>query len=287
MTDSAGSTPLRPPREIRLAMVMNGGVSLAVWMGGLCRVLAGVINSAPDAQSFTELTPQPGDTHIELWRKLWQRTNLRLGLDVLAGTSAGGLNGIFLATSIGTGAPFPDLREVWTRAAGLARQQLLRAHDLPEPRVSILDGGFFEEEIRDRFAALVADGNEPHARDVECLVTATALSTARRRVSDDFASGDHSADRRRIFRFRRVEHAYTFNPPDESVDGGSVDGGSLDVDAMFTKAPMTDFDDWQTLARAARASSSYPIAFQPVAETASLAKHRHPPTQVADHPGRG
>src|SRR5437667_12250215 len=76
--------------ELRLALVMNGGVSLAVWMGG-------VTNEFDRARCDGRLNDS-GGPYAQLL-DLFQST---LRIDVIAGTSAGGLNGALLGAAVAT-----------------------------------------------------------------------------------------------------------------------------------------------------------------------------------------
>lgn len=86
--------------EIRLAVAMNGGVSLAVWIGGVAYELAKASEKDPAGPWATVLGERP------------------VIIDVLAGTSAGGINAAFLALNQSHGADLgPPGRCGWTPAA--------------------------------------------------------------------------------------------------------------------------------------------------------------------------
>src|SRR5262245_15051597 len=76
--------------ELRLALVMNGGISLAVWMGG-------VTNEFDRARCDGLLKDPPG-----LYAQLLDLFQSTLRIDVIAGTSAGGLNGALLGAAVAT-----------------------------------------------------------------------------------------------------------------------------------------------------------------------------------------
>ena len=82
-------------QELRFAVVMNGGVSLAVWMGGVTHELNRL------------------RTRIGPYGKLLDHLEQSPVVDVIAGTSAGGLNGVFLATAIAHECPLDPLRKMW------------------------------------------------------------------------------------------------------------------------------------------------------------------------------
>ena len=86
-------------RELRLALGMRGGVSLAVWIGGACAEI--------DKLRAAALADPPSP----FWRQVLDASAYeRVVVDVLAGASAGGLNGSLYAASIVYGFPLDDVR---------------------------------------------------------------------------------------------------------------------------------------------------------------------------------
>ena len=84
-------TPAPVDREIRFALAMNGGVSLAVWIGGvsdevlrLC--VAGV---ASDGFGLDAAAPDPS---WSVYQQLCWAAGARVRVDVMSGASAGGMN---------------------------------------------------------------------------------------------------------------------------------------------------------------------------------------------------
>ncbi|MEU6239454.1 hypothetical protein, partial [Kitasatospora sp. NPDC047058] len=79
--------------ELRLALVMNGGVSLAVWMGGVVHEL-NLLRLASQHLAGTDPGLDPTDPDLpvfDTWRDLLRRANRRVTIDIISGTSAGGL----------------------------------------------------------------------------------------------------------------------------------------------------------------------------------------------------
>jgi len=68
--------------ELRIAVVMNGGVSLAVWIGGVTLEIGRVL--ARDS----------------VYGEIQTLTGTSTRVDVICGTSAGGVNGAFLAMAM-------------------------------------------------------------------------------------------------------------------------------------------------------------------------------------------
>jgi predicted acylesterase/phospholipase RssA len=217
-------------QELRLALVMNGGVSLAVWMAGVTHEL----NQCRTAGTTTTST-------AAVWQRILDQAGYRVVIDLVAGASAGGLNGTVLADAIACGKDLPDLQQLWEQRAALIARNLINPD--PQPRTSLLDGRYFEDEIR----ALLDTGTRrtENATDCSLLVTATALLP----LTDQ---NDPSAkrDSRRVYRFVR--------------QAGTEDTTGVDDFSEFPNA----------LVRAARASASFPGAFQPVMETPELQARR-------------
>jgi len=127
------------PEEVRLALVLNGGISLAVWMGGVAHELDLLRRASRcDPVESVSSKDQPS---FRLWQQITSAKNKRVLIDVIAGTSAGGLNGMLLATAIGRGAGQPDLRGTWREAAELGR---LLATDVSG---SLMQGAVIEETV--------------------------------------------------------------------------------------------------------------------------------------------
>ena len=75
-------------QEVRIAVVMIGGVSLAIWIGGVTLELQHLdLASRNLAQRGAQ----------GLYEELLDFMHCRARIDVIAGTSAGGVNGGFLA----------------------------------------------------------------------------------------------------------------------------------------------------------------------------------------------
>lgn len=124
-------------KELRLALVLYGGVSLAVYMFGVCREIKKLVRASklfhamPAEQRETAgIGPAeagPGretDTervYFELLRQLARHTELRVVVDVIAGASAGGINGIFLSRALAHDLPLHPLRDMWLENADVTR----------------------------------------------------------------------------------------------------------------------------------------------------------------------
>jgi hypothetical protein len=118
-----------PEKELRLALAMRGGVSLAVWMGGACSEVDQLRRTCPgDVTPYGRLLEAAGyDSAV---------------VDVIAGASAGGLNGVLMASSVVYGSVFDQkVRNLWLRLGDLSN--LMRPVFGRRPQ-SLLNGdGYF------------------------------------------------------------------------------------------------------------------------------------------------
>ena len=105
-------------KELRFALICYGGISLAVYMHGITKE---IWRLAAASRAFHEGRPQQGSGRVygELLTALGERGGVRLRVmaDIVAGASAGGINGIFLARAIATGQSLDPLTDLWLKDA--------------------------------------------------------------------------------------------------------------------------------------------------------------------------
>jgi len=247
--------------ELRIALVLNGGVSLAVWMGGVVHELDLLRRaSAPDDEG--KPGPQDYDRNVfDRWRSLcWgAQQPRRVVVDVIAGTSAGGLNGSLLATAIAHGGtldppdaePGPWLRQRWSALGALMPGQLLPRETEPVP--SVLDGRYFLDQLTDVLGNVAKVGNHRASDPVTLFVTASGLGPHGFAVQDAAKQPFVVADHRFLYQFSN-EARVRYSPHHG-----------------FTEEAPTGFQQIEDLAYASRASASFPGAFEPLSETTELA----------------
>jgi patatin-related protein len=106
-------------KELRLALICYGGISLAVYMHGITKE---IWRLARASQSFHEGTA-PGSGSQGVYRALLETieretgVKLRVLVDIVAGASAGGINGIFLGQAIASGQSLEPLTDLWLEMA--------------------------------------------------------------------------------------------------------------------------------------------------------------------------
>ncbi len=106
-------------KELRLALVCYGGISLAVYMHGITKEIWR-LSSASRAFADGD-PPAPGSQGVyrALLQDIEDETGIRLRvlIDIIAGASAGGINGVFLAQAVATGQSLDPLTDLWLEVA--------------------------------------------------------------------------------------------------------------------------------------------------------------------------
>lgn len=106
-------------KELRLALVCYGGISLAVYMHGVTKEVWHLVRA-----SRAHLDHAPPSKGVEaVYRRLLEtiradgQQQLRVMVDIVAGASAGGVNGVFLARAVATGESLDPLTKLWLERA--------------------------------------------------------------------------------------------------------------------------------------------------------------------------
>lgn len=106
-------------KELRIALVCYGGISLAVYMHGVTKELWHLARASREHISGGEPHGGTAPAYASLLRYLQDEHDLRLRVlpDILAGASAGGINAVFLAQAIHSGQSIEPLTELWLSCA--------------------------------------------------------------------------------------------------------------------------------------------------------------------------
>jgi patatin-related protein len=129
-TATAAATPTTEPgdvgtRELRLALVLYGGVSLAIYMHGITKEIHKLVKASTALDAFPEKgNPFPSGTervYYDLLARIARGevghgargTRIRVVVDVISGTSAGGINGVFLAKALARNRSLESLKALW------------------------------------------------------------------------------------------------------------------------------------------------------------------------------
>jgi patatin-related protein len=111
-------------KELRLALVCYGGVSLAVYMHGITKE---VWHLARASRAFHHPSPIAVDGVAEAYRTFLATIERDHGLrlrvlpDILTGASAGGINAVFLAQAIHAGHSLEPLTDLWLENADVSK----------------------------------------------------------------------------------------------------------------------------------------------------------------------
>jgi patatin-related protein len=204
-------------REVRLGLVLYGGVSLAVYENGIAQELYRAIAG----QGVYGLIAKLIDSDIVI--------------DVISGTSAGGVNGVMLAYALANGRQFAPSADLW-RDQGDIQALLRKQHDANGS--SILDSDYYQKKLANCFQdglASIPNGEAPQIGELDLFVTSTDANGRISTVFDDLGHAIDIKNHRALF---KLQYRNT---------------RKNDLDA-----PAAD------LAQLSRMTSCFPVAFEPV-----------------------
>jgi patatin-related protein len=110
-------------KELRLALVCYGGISLAVYMHGITKEVWRLARASRAFHSGEAAEPGSEAVYRRLIEAIARECELdvRVLVDILAGASAGGINAIFLAEAIASGRSLEPLTDLWLETADVDR----------------------------------------------------------------------------------------------------------------------------------------------------------------------
>jgi patatin-related protein len=110
-------------KELRLALVCYGGVSLAVYMHGIVKETWKLLRAsrAHHAIDGVDYLDDSALIYGELLKAVAPHVELRVVVDIVAGASAGGINGVMLAHAIAGGHDLEPLRDLWLENADIEK----------------------------------------------------------------------------------------------------------------------------------------------------------------------
>ena len=252
-------------RELRLALVCYGGSSLAIYMHGVTKELHRLVKASaglesPDGQSDSSSPSERvyADLLTELASSDREQVRTRVVVDVIAGTSAGGINGICLAKALAHDLSLDGFRDLWFNRGDI--DGLLAAPGfLPRalkagwvavraPKRAPLRGDLMAEWIYDAFHTMDAAGPDeassatlmPDQHLLELFVTITDFYGYGRQVP--YADPNPIQDSR-----HRHLLAFRYGGDDGRDDFGPGSNGALTFAARTTscipgRLPAVSFD---------------------------------------------
>lgn len=188
--------------DLRIAVVMSGGVSLAVWIGGVARELNRLTES------------QPAEGAADPYAALLDVTGTTARVDVIAGTSAGGLNGAFLALATVYGSSLGPLGDLWADKGAFT--ELLRSPLQGEPPSLLRGDEYFLPELvgaLGRIHRVGAGYRRPADHPVDLMITTSLMNGAPRTTVDAFGTELHEVEHHGLFRFRRTTRTTRADDP--------------------------------------------------------------------------
>jgi patatin-related protein len=110
-------------KELRLALICYGGISLAVYMHGITKEVWRLARASRAFHSGEEAEPGSEAVYRRLIESIARECELdvRVLVDILAGASAGGINAVFLAEAIASGRSLEPLTDLWLETADVDR----------------------------------------------------------------------------------------------------------------------------------------------------------------------
>ena len=237
-----------PERELRLCLVMYGGISLAVYMNGIAR-------------EYFDLVRGRG-----VWGIFKRLADVDVVVDVISGASAGGLNGLFLAYALCGHREFGHMVDLWRNRAGI--EALLGDPAGAEPH-SLLNSEYMEAELASAFATMprVPPGRADElavsdSPDLDCFMAATNFYGQRHTVGQLAGNQIPTKSHRTTVHFKhRLGRKEPFGAPaDQAPAGQPVADAAALADAAAKKGTLSP----GVLAKVARATSAFPGAFRPV-----------------------
>ena len=252
-------------QEVRLAVVLYGGVSLAIYINGVTQELFHLVRATavdpvqPDRPLHAEVT---GTERV--YRQLGQMlgsvepsakiaadgtpVRTKFVVDILSGTSAGGINAIYLAKALANDQDFGALQRLWYDEGDIARLLNDTESDDGVPKVtrqapkSLLNSARMYYKLLEAFEGMdgarpaTAETQSPYADEIDLFVTTTDLRglPLSLRLADRLVA---ESRHRKVFHLR--------------YDAAAQCNDFVQVNNPF-------------LAYVARCTSSFPFAFEPM-----------------------
>ena len=260
-------------RETRFAVVMYGGVSLAIYIYGVTKELFSMVKATARKRIEGKSTRQEeyllDESHLteieRVYRKIGEQLGTKFVVDILSGTSAGGINAVFLAKALVNGQHLDQLKNIWLEEGDIGKlindkSSIIPGLELQNPPRSLLnnDRMYFHllnalhgmDEKSTLFSS--TDGISPFVEELDLNITATDIHglPVTLPVSNTYVK---EVKYRNVFRF----HYSTMDAAGwETQKKDRHDNDLYSNDFHQNNNPF--------LAYAARCTSSFPVAFEPM-----------------------
>lgn len=235
-------------QEHRLGLVVYGGVSLAIYMNGICREFYNAVRGRG------------------IYKLIKALTDSDIVVDIISGTSAGGINGVLLSYALANSSQdqvvdFEEFARVWREDANI--NSLMNKPSSAESQTeSILDGaGYYQTKLSEAFK--IAQNNQKKAppgewtsefNELDLFITGTDISGRLHQHFDSTGVLIEVKEHRNLFHLKhRQGRKEPFNP--------NIQEHNLEPTDLSRTAEET----YQALAKLCRITSCFPVAF-PVVE---------------------
>ncbi len=143
--------------EVRLAVVLYGGVSLAVYIHGVTREILNLVRASKLFHGGAGAPPAGDSTAVyyDLLRRLSPSIDLRVVVDLISGASAGGINGVMLGRALAHDLPLQPHRDLWLKNADVT--SLSAPASIVSRFAKAALAPLFDQLLRRRFGQQVAD----------------------------------------------------------------------------------------------------------------------------------
>lgn len=293
------ATPLDPMQEVRFAIVMYGGVSLAIYINGITQEMLHLVRATgyadgqkpengaraavdllPIERVYRKLAYLAGSDELRKNYRDWlagrithpdgtpteapavdaclannESISTRFVIDILSGTSAGGINAIFLAKALANDKQIDGLRDLWVKEGDIAKlindahsqEGMERIIGMVKPPRSLLNSRRMYLKLLTALQSVdqskgytKMENASPYVDELDLFVTTTDIRGVALplRLSDRVV---YENRHRNVFRFR--------------YSSGTQQSDYIN-DFQATQTPF--------LAFAARCTSSFPFAFEPM-----------------------
>ena len=201
--------------ETRLGLVMYGGVALAIYINGVAREFFRAVRG----------------NGVYKWLKAL--TDSDIVVDIISGTSAGGINGIMLAYALANEKEFGDAASLWRRDGDI--RSLLRSPGGGDDGApSLLDSeGFYQPRLEEAFRLMTdyqprdmheLEFNSP-VKELDLFVTGTDVDGRIATVFDDAGHPIDVKDHRSVFLLKhRADRKEPFKPESGNLRGARQAG---------------------------------------------------------------
>ncbi|MFD2615072.1 patatin-like protein [Paenibacillus gansuensis] len=235
-----------PPKEIRIALVLYGGVSLAVYMNGVVQELLALVRARRGA-----FADRVADAAGGGYGALLDRLESEVVIDIVAGNSAGGINGVLLSKALAAGTDLAEIKSLWRDAADLRDLLALRKGETD----ALLSGSYMYEQLMESFASM--------SRQTEAEPELARERQERIGMLDLFVSASDVRGRRWSWtdakgqQIEGLRHGVVLQRKYRTVSGG----GGTARERGYTQNDFDGAANDELLARMSRATSAMPAAF--------------------------